>query len=144
MANNSIENTITQRAKEPFEYTPVLYNAADENDAKELQGLFDQHKIHRVCDDYEEQLNEYFQTTKPQLVYAPDFETKFQEYLAQQKQASPLVLQGRWAYFPWLATLVHILEEDAFFSVRTTRNQNLITTQEQKQYVIEQSLLALL
>ncbi|MDB4534095.1 ThiF family adenylyltransferase, partial [Vicingaceae bacterium] len=39
---------------------------------------------------------------------------------------------GIWAYYPWINKLVHILGENEFVEVRTNRNQNKITKEEQK------------
>jgi hypothetical protein len=46
----------------------------------------------------------------------------------------PLEEHGRWAYYPWLGALVHVLPEADFELVRTARNQNLITRDEQKKF----------
>lgn len=47
----------------------------------------------------------------------------------QKKSAKNL--KGIWAYFPWNNTAVHILPEKEFFLVRTNRNRNIITPEEQ-------------
>lgn len=39
---------------------------------------------------------------------------------------------GCWVYYPWLQSLVHLLDEDDFFRVRTSRNWYKITPEEQK------------
>ena len=38
---------------------------------------------------------------------------------------------GSWVYFPWSNRLVHLLPEDEFFELRTSRNRNKITRREQ-------------
>lgn len=38
---------------------------------------------------------------------------------------------GSWVYYPWLNRLVHIPPKDEFRSLRTSRNRNLITAEEQ-------------
>ena len=55
-------------------------------------------------------------------------ETKLKKYLDEKKT------KDVWIYFPWRKVLVHSMEEDAYFKLRTTRNRNLITTKEQFQY----------
>lgn len=39
---------------------------------------------------------------------------------------------GAWAYFPWQATVVHLLDRDEFFEVITNRNRDKITRAEQE------------
>src|SRR5258708_9015345 len=43
-------------------------------------------------------------------------------------------MQGNWVYYPWLATLVHLIEDVDFQRVRTARNRNLINEEEQKKF----------
>lgn len=38
---------------------------------------------------------------------------------------------GSWVYYPWLNRLVHVPPKEEFRSLRTSRNRNLITTEEQ-------------
>jgi tRNA threonylcarbamoyladenosine dehydratase len=38
---------------------------------------------------------------------------------------------GTWAWFPWCATMVHLLDRDDYFDVITNRNQDKITRDEQ-------------
>src|SRR3972149_11320967 len=39
-----------------------------------------------------------------------------------------------WIYYPWLDTAVRCLPEDLYFKLRTARNRNIITDEEQKNY----------
>ena len=38
---------------------------------------------------------------------------------------------GCWAYFPWLRSIVHVLDRDAYYEVITNRNRDKLTKQEQ-------------
>jgi len=42
------------------------------------------------------------------------------------------VAVGAWAYFPWQASVVHLLDRDGFFEVITNRNREKITRAEQE------------
>lgn len=42
-----------------------------------------------------------------------------------------LILAGAWVYYPWSGRLLHILAENDFIEVRTSRNQLKITKEEQ-------------
>jgi hypothetical protein len=41
---------------------------------------------------------------------------------------------GLWVYYPWTHVAVHIVHEDLYFKLRTARNRNLITSEEQDRY----------
>src|SRR3989344_4325742 len=113
---------------------PIFFDLSVESDKKNLHTLLLSQQVQLLSDDYTEQLREYFQVSNPSIVYSPDFESRFQKYLTGLEGTSPIIEQGKWVFFPWNATLVHILEEERFFKVRTARNRNLITEEEQKKF----------
>ncbi len=113
---------------------PIILNVAREQDQAVLLKLIEEKKVSFVGDDYEEQLKEYFQIQNPNLVYTSEFEQLFGAYKTALQKRLPLWKQGRWVYFPWLCTIAHILEEEAFYIVRTARNRNLINRSEQNSF----------
>jgi hypothetical protein len=113
---------------------PVIFNLSIETDQARLGELVKSGTVRHIVDDYREQELEHFQVSNPSIVYTPDFQLKFEEHLGSLEKENPIVKRGRWVYFPWINTLVHILEEEAFFQVRTARNKNLITAEEQKKF----------
>src|SRR5580765_1886649 len=104
---------------------PVILNLKNEAHAKQLQDFLDDGSVCVISDDYVEQLKELFAVKNPTLVYQPGFEDKFKEFLSQQENERPLFTQGNWVFYPWLSSLVHILEDSDFQLVRTARNRNL-------------------
>ncbi len=86
---------------------PVIFDFKNEEDKKEVLKLLEEKKINWVSDDYAEQLKELF---------------------AVKNQ------EGKWVFYPWLGALSHILPEDDFFAVRTSRNKNLIIKEEQEKF----------
>ena len=114
--------------------TPLFFDMGKPADVDRLNELFAEGGIRRVSDDYKEQLLELFGVLNPPLVYAPDFKDKFEAYCEGLKKKGDLRRQGNWVYFPWSSTLVHILEEKDFQSVRTARNKNLIDKEEQERF----------
>jgi tRNA A37 threonylcarbamoyladenosine dehydratase len=68
------------------------------------------------------------------LVYEANFERLCLDYISKLQKEAPLWQHGRWVYFPWLSSMVHILEEEDFYTVRTARNKNLITQEEQDKF----------
>ena len=130
----SLEITLKKTAHQSADWQPQIFDVRKTKDQRAMAALFRTRKIHHVGDDYDEQLREYFAVMNPSRAYAPDFEKRFQQYREDATKHSPLWQDGRWVYFPWLAALTHILEEDAFQTVRTARNLNLITAEEQKKF----------
>jgi tRNA A37 threonylcarbamoyladenosine dehydratase len=58
----------------------------------------------------------------------------FDRYLISVKKQKPLHEHGHWVFYPWNASLVHVLPERDFQLVRTARNQNLVTRSEQAKF----------
>lgn len=111
-----------------------IFNMHRSGDVKRITTLVAQKNIRFVVNDYVEELKEYFQVNNPTLVYRPDFENRFRQYIKRVEDKKPLMEQGRWVYYPWCSTIVHILEEEKFQRVRTARNRNLITPKEQEKF----------
>src|SRR3990167_10414315 len=44
------------------------------------------------------------------------------------------IKRGRWVFFPWSNQLLHILDSEDFQELRTARNRNLITKEEQRKF----------
>ncbi len=113
-------------------YRPQIFNLGEKGHYKQLKYILDKGSIHRVNDDYVEQLKELFAVKNPTLVYSPNFEDKLKNFLKTNKSRVSLFSQGRWIFYPWLSTLVHVLEEKDFQLVRTARNCYLISPKEQE------------
>lgn len=131
---SEIDEKLLTVPKVDANFKPIFFDLSIESDKKDLHTLLLSQRVQLLSDDYTEQLREYFQISNPSIVYTPNFENRFQEYLTGLEKMSPIIEQGRWVFFPWNATLVHILEEEQFFKVRTARNRNLITEEEQKKF----------
>ncbi len=85
-------------------------------------------KIWKVVDIYKSQLVELFEIKFPALKFSPDYKTKFAKFLEKYDGD----LKGNWVYFPWNGCLIHMVSEKDFQKLRTNRNQDLITEDEQK------------
>jgi len=130
----SLDEQLRKRTSRQKESGPVIFDLSDEDNVIALDALIKQNSSLRVCDEYEDQLREYFQVMHPDRVYVQEFETEFAVFFKRLKENGSLVAHGRWAWFPWKNTLVHILDEQGFYAVRTARNRLLITAEEQKQF----------
>lgn len=121
-------------AAKPMPWKPEIHNAAQDSDAARLKALLDACEIKQVSDDFDEQLRELFAYNNPTMIFSPDFSERFEEYRSGLVAEKPLWQRGRWIYYPWRNALVHVLEEAAFQDLRTSRNRNLITADEQRKF----------
>jgi tRNA A37 threonylcarbamoyladenosine dehydratase len=74
----------------------------------------------KIVDTIESQLRELFYIKNPPALI---------------KKRTPKLkkkIKTLWVYYPWHNALVHVLNENDFYLVKTSRNQNLITKSEQK------------
>jgi hypothetical protein len=113
---------------------PTLFHLTNAKEAAAFEKLIGSGEVRQVVDDYEEQQRELYGVQNPTKVYAPGFEASFQAYYASLETEYPVRMHGVWAYFPWRSLATHILSEDEYFLVRTARNQNLITKEEQQRF----------
>jgi len=128
----NLETVLSQKSKETPLSKPEIFDLQKKEDRENVLRLLEEQSVHSVVDDYEEQEKEYFAIQNPELVFTSRFEDAFREYFQGLEKKIPRWRQGRWAYFPWLASLVHILEDETFQTVRMARNRELITKEEQE------------
>src|SRR5581483_2492862 len=91
---------------------PIIFDLKDDVQKKKLEALFEKGEVKHISDDYVEQLKELFAVQNPTIVYAPDFEGKFKDYLKSTEESVALEYHGKWVFFPWLSTVVHILDQE--------------------------------
>ena len=118
----------------PRASVPRLFNLGNTEDDKEFRALCESGEIRQTVDEYQVQLRELFAIDNPSLALSPDFEAKFETFLSSIDSSAPFNQQGIWAYFPWLFMAVHILPDSEYQRVRTARNRNLITEEEQRKF----------
>lgn len=80
----------------------------------------------RFIDAFNPELKELFK------VRYPKFKNNKEKMEAFLKKAD--AIQGVHVYFPWNNTVVYILPKDLFLEVRSARNKNLITKEEQRKF----------
>jgi molybdopterin/thiamine biosynthesis adenylyltransferase len=107
--------------------TPVILDPILAHDAATLEALRNDRDV-TVCDTLAEQLTDLAQTRSPSVrLDAAALASGVRKILGDRDERS----FGRWVYFPWRRTLVHILPPDAFAELRSDRNRNKITSDEQ-------------
>jgi len=125
---------LRRSANQTRESKPAFFKLSRKKDREKVLQLLEEGSVQHVVDDYEEQQRELFQVKNPTKVYTETFEEEFQTYYAGLQERHPIEYHGTWVYFPWISSLSHILEEDDFYHVRTARNRNLITQEEQDKF----------
>ena len=83
----------------------------------------------QVFDQMESQLRELIKCSNPSLQIKPQ---DYDELIKSHLNGVDIYNYGVWVYYPWNNNLVHILDEQEFVKVRTNRNCNKITPEEQE------------
>ncbi len=84
-----------------------------------------------VIDTVQEDLEELFCIRNPAIAHSPNRAAAVKQWLAKVRPNNGWDQYGAWAWYPWSKTLVHVLPPDEHQEVRTARNRNLITKEEQ-------------
>jgi hypothetical protein len=110
-------------------YKPTILRLDDPQDKLIFEGLFKDHKITFVCDELSAQLQELIKCKNPSLKIE---EEEYPELIDKHLAGIDIADYGVWVYYPWNQRMVHLLDEEEFIEVRTNRNRNKITTEEQR------------
>ncbi len=110
---------------------PAIFNLAARRDRTRVNKLL-KHKP-RVIDTYDQQLKELFILRNPALhITSSKFKQKFADFQKETLTGQESWQAGRWIYLSWRHTLIHLLEDKDYQTVRTGRNRHLITPNEQE------------
>ena len=109
-------------------HKPVIFRLDDQADEATFKGLFKDSKVAFICDEILGQLQELIKCRNPSIKISPE---EYPGLIDQHLAGKDLHRYGIWVYYPWNRRLVHLLDEDEFVEVRTNRNQNKITREEQ-------------
>jgi molybdopterin/thiamine biosynthesis adenylyltransferase len=98
----------------------------------ELNALIAARAPKYVMDTLDEQLGELFFSRFPALRRAPDGLQKQTAFVASYLPSAALARRfGEWVYFPQIDHLIHYLPEAMHTELRTARNRELVSTEEQ-------------
>jgi tRNA A37 threonylcarbamoyladenosine dehydratase len=111
------------------DYKPEILSLKNETDFLRYQELQKQQGINRI-DTMDKQLKEWVQIQHPDKLLTDE---QINEITKEKLGNLSLTEYGNWVYYPWLNSLVHLLPENEFVSVRTNRNKLKITAKEQSQ-----------
>lgn len=109
-------------------FLPIIYRPTNTSDKALLDTLVNSDPYLRIQDEILGQLRELIKICNPGLKLS---EEDYEHLISSQIGSTPLSDYGVWVYYPWNRTLVHLLDEEEFVEVRTNRNRNKITREEQ-------------
>lgn len=99
-----------------------------------IDGFKSRNAVAEVIDRYSEMLEELFLIRNPRYRFDRNYRGEFKKFLSEHTQSNSLDKAGAWFYFPWNKLLVHYLPDEMHQELRTARNKNLITKDEQKKF----------
>ena len=95
-----------------LEYKPSIFDLNDSTNKDELKKLFEDGKISKVIDTYNEQTSELEAVKNP----------KSPKEIAGDSDLA----DGVWVYYPWKECLVHVLNKDDYKLLRNSRNKKRV------------------
>lgn len=123
-----LEALDTASAPDRDSHRPMFFRLTAPADRARLEELLKREPHTVVHDELHSQLRELVRTLNPSVRYTT--EELDQAAVAHLKGQDPRAY-GVWVHYPWSARLVHLLDEHEFVRVRTDRNRNKITADEQ-------------
>ncbi|MFE4872035.1 ThiF family adenylyltransferase [Streptomyces sp. NPDC056682] len=109
-------------------FRPVVLDPARPADAAALAGLRDSSGVREVHDRIEDQVEELLRCLAPQ----DPFGSRSRSCAVAEVMGGQPDAYGRWVWYPWSSRLVHVLPKDEFRLVRTDRNRDKITREQQQ------------
>jgi molybdopterin/thiamine biosynthesis adenylyltransferase/nitroreductase len=123
---SGLANSLQRRQASEQGWKPQLFDAATQQ--QEIAALLEAHAAVSVHDTLEAQLLDLIETRYPDEELEPE---RAREHLQRHLDGREPLAYGTWVYYPWLLRLVHLLPEEEFRELRTSRNRNKITREEQ-------------
>ncbi len=107
-------------------YRPSFFKLPADQQA--LRQLLEQEPAIHVHDRMHAQLQELLKSLHPSVKFTSE---ELELAIADHLSGKTMTEYGQWVFYPWSKTLVHLLEAEEFAQVRTDRNRNKITREEQ-------------
>ncbi len=107
---------------------PLLFDRADEAHAAAMDELIAEREVMSIHDTIDAQLKDLVRSTTPSKPYTDE---EIEQEIARLLDGRSQQDYGRWGFFPWSRRLVHLLPPGPFVALRSDRNRNKITTDEQ-------------
>ncbi len=109
-------------------YKPAFFYLNNKASKEEIFNLLKNNPSIIILDEIYGQLEELIKLKNPKIKHT---EESLSEEIDKHLDGTPIQDYGVWVYYSWSNRLVHLLDEREFVEVRTNRNQNKITLEEQ-------------
>ncbi|MBL4594298.1 MAG: hypothetical protein JKX68_10855, partial [Flavobacteriales bacterium] len=108
---------------------PIIFNLQVASSKNELSLLLESNPTIQILDEIQGQLEELIKLKNPKKKFTSE---ELNQNISSHLNNTSIHEYGVWVYYPWLNKVIHLLNEEEFIQVRTNRNQNKITTEEQQ------------
>lgn len=126
--NNLLESFINNTTKQDSSYQPVLFNLQDSSERQALENLIKENNVLFYRDEIYSQLEELIKARNPSVKLSKE---ETHSLITIHLNGVDIQSYGTWIYYPWSKKLIHLLNKAEFIEVRTNRNKNKITIEEQ-------------
>lgn len=99
-----------------------------------LENFKKNNSVSQVIDYYEEILKELFLIKNPPFRFNPNYQKEQTDFISGHLQGKSIEEAGSWFYFPWNKILAHYLPDEFHQEIRTARNKNIISKEEQNKF----------
>ncbi len=123
---NKIENFKIKQAEFINIHKPLFFRIYNTEEFEKLNQLLSNPGI-IVFDFIHDQIKELIKCKNPSKKFTP---SELESEIINHIGILSIYEYGVWVYYPWTNRVVHILDEEEFIEVRTSRNQNKITKEE--------------
>ena len=113
-------------------YKPLILNPKSKAGLRKLDKLLKTTNF--VVDEIEGQMTELFQVRHPKILLSKITRSQLLDFRNSFYKERDKKFFGFWVYYPWNNNLVHFLHEELHTEIRTSRNRNLITKNEQDKF----------
>ncbi|WP_156307197.1 ThiF family adenylyltransferase [Sphingobacterium endophyticum] len=120
-------------------YQPIFFDKSNPNDILKISELKENGSILFEFDEIERQLKDLFICRFPNFNANEEHFSNFIGSIANGKHFDEI---GVWVFYPWKYSLVHLLDKQDFLEVRTNRNKQKITEEEQQ--ILESKTLGII
>ena len=108
---------------------PLFFRLTNDGDRRQLNVLLEEKPHIQIFDSIRQQLTELVKSYHPKSTLT---DAESHSLVTEHLAGIPDEEYGVWVYYPWNEKLIHILDEDEFIRMRTSRNQYKITQDEQR------------
>lgn len=122
-----LQSRVNENVSLKSDFQPQFFRLSQPQQEQELAHLLAHHPHIQVFDQLQSQLEELVKSLNPSTAFTNE---TLQEAVKLHLGHTNPAQYGVWVYYPWSARLVHIVDEQEFIFLRTSRNQYKITSEE--------------